>query len=428
MTTTTRTRVLLLLTARLGQAEGAVPPLHGHELDRVSAWLKRTRLQPVDLLEPELLERLCWVPGAPVPFERLASLLGRATALDAVLDRWERSGLWVVGRDDAGYPRRMKRRLRDAAPALLFGRGDRLLLNRGGIAVVGGDGSDADAAGRAEQFAVRAAAAGLSIISGLGNPVEEAAVLGSLSRQGFAVGVLPGDLHGQAADARLRGSMDRLVLVSETEPERDRGGPTRCVYGVSDAVLLVGVERGGDRWADTVGAIEKEWVPHWVRTSDPEAGTLIRLGAHPVADEDVAPRDLLSPPRPARSAIRRIPGAVPAPTPQPVHAGFAEAATPFPAPPPAEHGGHLRLVQAGPRPALREPALPPDPGPVVAEPSFYELFGRRIALLLRSGPLGAVRIAEAMDLTRPQAEAWLLRAEGEGRVRLDPADRLYHLS
>ncbi len=437
MTITTQTRVLLLLTAHLGQAEDAAP-LDRSGLDRLCAWLKRSRLKPVDLLEPELLERLSWAPGAP-PLDRLASLLNRSAVLDAVLDRWERSRLWVMGRDDPDYPRRAKRRLGDVAPALLFGRGDRLLLNRGGIAVVGGAG-DADATGYAERFAVRAATAGLSIISGLRNPVEEAAVLGSLSRGGFAIGVLPGELRGQDVDARLRASADRLVLVSEAEPDHGSGGhasggATRCLYGVSDAALLVGVERGGDRWADTVGAIEKEWVPHWVRAGDPDAGTLIRLGARPI-DEEAGPRALLSPPRPARST-RTMPGLIaPSPMPQPVLAGFAEAVTPFPAPPTVERGAHLRLVEAGPRPASRVPARPdPEagsaepsvPGPGFPEPSFYELFGRRVALLLRSGPLGAMRIAEAMELTRPQAEAWLLRAEGEGRIRLDPGNRLYHL-
>lgn len=442
MTITTQARVLLLLTARLGQAEDA-SPLDRSGLDRLCAWLKRSRLKPVDLLEPELLERLSRAPGAPSP-DRLGSLLNRSALLDAVLDRWERSGLWVMGRDDPDYPRRVKRRLGDAAPALLFGRGDRRLLNRGGIAVVGGAG-DADASGYAERFAIRAAMAGLSIISGLRNPVEEAAVLGGLSRGGFAIGVLPGELRGQAADARLCTSADRLVLVSEAEPGHGSGGhgsgghagggATRCVYGVSDAALLVGVERGGNRWADTVSAIEKEWVPHWVRAGDPDAGTLIRLGARPI-DEEAGPRALLSPPRPARSSTRMssthtMPGSIaPSLVPQPVLAGFAEAATPFPAPP-TERGGHLRLVEAGPRPASREPARP-DPGPRFPEPSFpgpsfYELFGRRVALLLRSGPLGAVRIAEVMELTRPQADAWLLRAQGDGLVRLDPGNRLYHL-
>ena len=423
MTVTTQTRVLLLLTGRLGQAEAAVAPLHRPEFDRVSAWLKRTRLKPADLLEPELLERLCWAPGAPVPLDRLAFLLNRATGLEAVLDRWQRSGLWVIGREDPDYPRRMKRRLRDEAPLLLFGRGDRLLLNRGGIAVVGGDGGDADAADYAGRFGARAAAAGLSTISGLG-PVEEAAVLGSLSRGGFAVAVLPGGLDGQAADRRLRAAADRLVLVSEAEPDQAGDRSMRCLYGLADAALLVGVGRGSDRWADAVGAIEKEWVPHWVRAGDPEAGTLIRLGAHPVADEEVAPRALLSPPRPARSSARRMPGfGIPAPAPQPVQAGFAEGAMPFPAPPPPPgRGAHLRLVEARPRPAQQEPAPSAEP-----EPSFYELFGRRIETLLRSGPLGVARIAEALDLTRPQAEAWLLRAVGEARVRLNPATRLYQL-
>ena len=442
MMITTYARILLLLTARLGQPRTAVQTLDEAELDRVFAWLKRTRLNPADLLELELElpGHLSGTPDAAVPPDRLTGLLERSTLLDAALERWERSGIWVIGRDDPDYPRRVKRRLRDEAPALLFGRGDRLLLNRGGIALVGGDGNDAEAVDYAAGFAVRAAAAGLTTISGLGNPVEDAAVEGSLSHRGSAVGVLAGDLQAQDADARLRGSMDRLVLVSETEPGGSGNGSVRCIYGVSDAALLVGVGRGSDRWADTVGAIEKEWVPHWVRAGDPEAGTLIRLGAHAVADEEAAPRTLLSPPRPARLSTRRTMGSTfPAPAPQPLVAGFAEAAEPFPAPPPqpllqplsqpqpstppGERGAHLRLVELHPR-----PAAPPAHGEQRApEPSLYEVFERQVEMLLRNGPLGAARIAEAMELTRPQADAWLLRAEGESVVELDPETRLYRL-
>ncbi len=441
MIITTFARVLLLLTARFGQPRTAIGTLDEVELDRVLAWLKRTRLNPADLLEAGLPERLRGTSDAPVLPDRLTGLLERSALLDAALERWEQSGIWVIGRDDPDYPRRVKRRLRDEAPALLFGRGDRLLLNRGGIAVVGGDGSDAAAVDYAAGFAVRAAAAGLTTISGLGNPVEDAAVEVSLSHRGSAVAVLAGDLQAQNADAWLRGSMDRLVLVSETEPGGGNGkGSARCIYGVSDAALLVGVGRNSDRWADTVGAIEKEWVPHWVRAGDPEAGTLIRLGAHAVADEEAAPRTLLSPPRPARLSTRRTMGPTfPVPAPQPVLSGFAEAADPFPAPPPqpllqpkaqpqslapsGERGAHLRLVEPHPRPAASA-VQAEQPAP---EPSLYEVFGRQVEMLLRGGPLGAGRIAEAMELTRAQVDAWLLRAEGEAVVELDPGTRLYRL-
>jgi hypothetical protein len=66
----------------------------------------------------------------------------------------------------------------------------------------------------------------------------------------------------------------------------------------------------------------------------------------------------------------------------------------------------------------------------VAEPqgeSLFDVFGRHLAALLADGPLGLPRIAEAMELTRQQAEAWLLRAETEARVQMDPATRLYHV-
>ena len=45
--------------------------------------------------------------------------------------------LWVVTRADPDYPRRLKTRMRGNAPPVLYGCGDRTILESGGLAVVG---------------------------------------------------------------------------------------------------------------------------------------------------------------------------------------------------------------------------------------------------------------------------------------------------
>jgi predicted Rossmann fold nucleotide-binding protein DprA/Smf involved in DNA uptake len=78
---------------------------------------------------------------------------------------------------------------------------------------------------------------------------------------------------------------------------------------------------------------------------------------------------------------------------------------------------HLRLVAGG----ARSDALPA----FTQDQAFYALFESRLATLLAHGPLGVVRIAAVMGLTRPQTEAWLLRAEAGGLVRRDPETGLF---
>jgi len=53
------------------------------------------------------------------------------------LERWSRSGISVQGRGDPGYPASLRRRLRGAAPHLLFVCGASDLLNAEALCVVG---------------------------------------------------------------------------------------------------------------------------------------------------------------------------------------------------------------------------------------------------------------------------------------------------
>jgi DNA processing protein len=63
---------------------------------------------------------------------RLQRLLGRGFLLSQVIERWQARAIWVVSRADAEYPRRLKARLREDAPAVLYGCGDMACWSRAG--------------------------------------------------------------------------------------------------------------------------------------------------------------------------------------------------------------------------------------------------------------------------------------------------------
>ncbi len=454
-----QTRALLLLTADLG----GEAPLDMAAFDRLAGWLRKRGLQPADLMLDGAAGHLAGRPAGTVPTMRVLSLLAREAALTAALEDWQKSGLWVLGRGDPDYPRRLKRRLRGAAPALLFGCGDRALLNRGGLAVVGGDGAGAESAGFAAGFGTAAAASGFITISGGAGAIEAAALRAGLSRGGGAIAVLPDRLGQEARSDRLRRpAMDGLlVLVSAALPECEAAGASRqaaddCLYGLADAALLVAVGRADARWAGVIAASERGWVPLWTRRADPEAGELARLGVGLLPDGPVSPRTLLDPPAAdgrigARPSPSQPMGAMPlvfmTPVPGPSLVGFAEERAPFegdgdltsvaPRPEPGatsiatvtvpagaagagERGAHLRLVAsaAAARPEAAARAA-------LAEPGLYDIFVQRVAALLADEALGAWRIADMLDLTEQQVETWLRRAEAAGRVSLDPVTRLY---
>ena len=132
------TQAILLLTAPLiaGRGTASSDLLSPGEYKRLARHLREIQRQPADLLSPDAAEilRAC----QPVIDEgRLQKLLGRGFLLSQVIERWQARAIWVVSRADAEYPRRLKTRLREDAPAVLYGCGDMALLETGGLAVVG---------------------------------------------------------------------------------------------------------------------------------------------------------------------------------------------------------------------------------------------------------------------------------------------------
>ena len=129
-------QAIMLLTVAFGKsAHAEAKPLSGKEWGRFAGWLKERELQPSFLLEGNLGEILTdWKGVDPaITLDRLDQLLGRGGALALALEKWQRAGLWVLTRSDSDYPGRLKQRLKAQSPPVLFGCGNRRLLNQGGV-------------------------------------------------------------------------------------------------------------------------------------------------------------------------------------------------------------------------------------------------------------------------------------------------------
>lgn len=391
------TRLALLLGADLGPHDvaDAPAPLDPASLARVLAWAGKTGAT----------EAACMADlgSAPADAARLSALLGRATRLDRALSDWSKAGIWVIGRDEAAYPQRLRRRLRGDAPALLFGRGDQAALARGGIALVAG----ADAAPDRVAGALDAlGAAGLTAI-----------LDGSAATASGPVILLDAQV---GLDAPRTCAGTRLGLAPPGAAARaspgDRARIEACRYGLADAALLLGLRRDDQAWPGALAAIDREGLPVWC--ADGDAASLVRAGAQLLPPGPIAPAALLRPlPSPAAKRTRKEAGPGPGQQRRRVEPpGFAESQAGF-----GPGAPRLRLVTGGAPGATRDGAIPA----FTQDQAFYDLFEARLAALLAHGPLGAVRIAAVMGLTRPQTEAWLLRAEAGGSVRRDPETGLF---
>ena len=295
------TQAILLLTAPLLAGRGGVSPdlLRLSEYNRLARALRQNHNQPADLLGPkaaEVLEVCARIFGR----QRLDSLLGRGFLLGQAVDRWNARGIWVLSRADAQYPRRLKARLKEEAPPLLYGCGNAALIDQGGLAVVGSRHAAPDIIQCATNAGQLAAQARRTLVSGGAKGVDQAAMTGALQAAGQVAGVLPDALERAALAPDNRDALreGRLALVSPYDPASAFNAVhavqrNKLIYALADAALVVTSEyQKGGTWGGALEQLERlHCVPIFV-TSSPPAGpgnpALLQRGAFPWPDPKTA--------------------------------------------------------------------------------------------------------------------------------------------
>lgn len=266
----------LLLTSYFSKAgSDNVKPLTNAEWGRFALWLKEKSTTPADLLRSDPKSLLTGWHDSRVSIERIVQLLNRGHSLALAVEKWQRAGLWVVTRSDPEYPGRLKHRLKIDSPPVLFGCGNKTLLNAAGLAVTGSrNANDADLS-YAEQVGAKVASEGIAIVSGGARGVDEAAMLGAMNTGGAVIGVMADSLLKAATSAKWRnGLMDgNLVLVSPFYPEAgfsvgNAMARNKYIYCLADSALVVHSGKKGGTLNGAEENLKKAWVPLWVKPTN----------------------------------------------------------------------------------------------------------------------------------------------------------------
>jgi predicted Rossmann fold nucleotide-binding protein DprA/Smf involved in DNA uptake len=288
------TQAILLLTAPLivGKREGGAELLSLGDYNRLARKLREAKLQPANLIENSAdAEAALGLAREWFGRERIETLLGRGFLLSQALERWTSRAIWVLSRADPAYPRRLKAKLKEDAPPLLYGCGDASLLDMGGLAIVGSRHVDDGLLAYTENTGSLAARAGLGVVSGGAKGIDRAAMAGGLNAGGVVVGVLADSLERAAIARESREAlMDRrLILISPYDPAAGFNvghamQRNKLIYALADAALVVSsdLEKGGT-WAGAVEQLDRfHFGPVFVRNgTDAPAGNLalLRRGA-----------------------------------------------------------------------------------------------------------------------------------------------------
>lgn len=270
----------LLLTSYFSKASReSAKPLTNSEWGRFALWLKEKSTTPADLLVTDPKALLQGWHDARISAERIIELLNRGHSLALAMEKWQRAGLWVVTRSDPEYPKRLKQRLKTDSPPVLFGCGNKALLNAGGLAVIGSrNASEADLA-FTDQVGAKAAKEGIAIVSGGARGVDETAMLGAIKQGGVVIGVMADSLLKAATSSKWRKGLmdDHAVLVSPFYPEAgfsagNAMARNKYIYCLADSSLVIHSGKKGGTLNGAEENLKKTWVPLWVKqTIDKDA-------------------------------------------------------------------------------------------------------------------------------------------------------------
>ncbi|MCY4216015.1 MAG: DNA-processing protein DprA [Flavobacteriaceae bacterium] len=272
-------KAILLLTGALGHSNySEEKTLTIAQWNRLKNWLGQIEKSPQDLFHDQKIIQQ-WVPKHRLnpSVEKIQCLLERGFALAEASLRWHQAGIWVMTYLDVDYPNRLKLRLSDKIPPLLFGIGNKKLLRSGGLAVVGSRKAPLEELEYTKELGSAAARQGCVVVSGGAQGVDMTAMNACLENGGHAVGVLSDKLMRRSMDSSSRFYLqkEQLILISQTAPEIKLNRyeftaaameRNKYIYCLSDAAVVVHYGKKGGTISGAIENLNQSWVPLWVKS------------------------------------------------------------------------------------------------------------------------------------------------------------------
>ena len=284
-TLTNNSKAAIVLTTRLGDSKR--PSLTSIQWHRLVEDLEAEGREPSTVFVD------------PPDDARVQELIGDGARVMFDLESITQRGIWVITEFDDDYPENY-RRLGASAPPVLFGAGNKSLLNAGGIGTVGS--RDVDEAGAlvAQEIAREAVRLGLPVVSGGARGVDSLAMNAAFSKGGHVVGVLADSLERAILSSSMLSALDdeAVTLITQQHPKAGFSpqaayGRNKLIYALANATVVVASAEGsGGTWKGAKEALSKQ-LPVLVWRGEGEGlgnESIERAGALPIHTvEDIEP-------------------------------------------------------------------------------------------------------------------------------------------
>jgi len=388
-----------------------VSPLTPGEWKLFAEWLRDRRYTPGSLLSEDGENIIESWNNEKITRERLIALLKRGAQMSVVLEKWSRAGIWILTRSDSDYPQKLKKRLGQLSPPILFGAGNKKLLNLDGIAVVGSRNISDEEIKYSEEIGKLISEKGLALISGGAKGADETAMLGALTSNGNSVGVLADGLFQKSISITYRKylSQDSLVFISPNYPDAgfsvgNAMARNKYIYCLSEAAIVVQSGLKGGTWTGANENLKKRWVPLYVKENDDrDSGNniLIKSGGIKLKD-NLQIINLID------SLINEKPVV-------PIDHNNVTVNEPYP--------DSYSIVK-------EKSIARSDESPLkeASTKSFFDFFIIKLTALLKEKEMNQKDLKNKIDLNSTQLKEWLNRAETEGIIKKSSKPIKYKLT
>lgn len=203
-------------------------------------------------------------PDAQAVFDRRLEESRQAQTIEA---EYRDHGIWVLTCVDDSYPERLRERLGVRAPALLYGFGERALLNTDGIGVVGSRNLSAAGENVAEELAKAIAQAKRALVSGGARGADMIAMRGAVERGGSVVGVMTHPLTRSMRESENRelAEQGRICLTTPFQPDMgftvaNAMARNKIIYALTECTVVVAADLNtGGSWAGATEALRHKF-------------------------------------------------------------------------------------------------------------------------------------------------------------------------
>jgi predicted Rossmann fold nucleotide-binding protein DprA/Smf involved in DNA uptake len=207
---------------------------------------------------------------------RIKALLSRTAQLEEELEQLQSIGIYLTTSAENNYPDKLKARLKEESPPVLYYSGDLHILQFPTIAVFGATYSDDASTHFTEVLAEKCAKQGFTILTGGGIAVDSTAEASALQSGGNTACFLSYGFIQKLEQEEVHSAVSSgsLLLLSAAHPRapltlRSSMEKNKYLYGLADYAVVVSAEnRKGITYNGAVENLKKYKVPLFVRKDD----------------------------------------------------------------------------------------------------------------------------------------------------------------